>query len=207
MAHSSYINENPTEFPESNERLEFLGDAIIGAAVASELYRRFPNWPEGELTQARSLLVRGETLTDVAKRLCLGRNLYMGKGEEAAGGRERPTNLASALEALVGAVLIDLGYDAASSMVLRLLSQELETVGENRVLKSPKSILQEIIQGKSISLPVYTVAKLKHSGQIHQFTANVTVDGKTMGIGTGSRKSQAEEEAAAAALKALEAMS
>ena len=203
LAHSSYHNENPGSLTGSNERLEFLGDAIISAAVAHELYRCFPDWPEGQLTQARSVLVRGEALTAVAERLHLGKHLYMGKGEEAAGGRERPTNLAAALEAVVGAVLLDQGYEEANKLVLRLLSPELEAVGQSRALKSPKSTLQEVVQGKGLSPPAYEIVEVTASEHQRQFTAEVTVGGQVIGHGTGGRKSQAEQEAAAAALKAM----
>ena len=204
LAHSSYFNENPGSLAGSNERLEFLGDAIISAAVAHELYRRFPDWPEGQLTQARSVLVRGEALTAVAKRLNLGKHMYMGNGEEEAGGRERPTNLAAALEAVVGAVLLDQGYEEASKLVLRLLAPELEAVGQSQALKSPKSILQEVVQGKGLPPPAYEIVQVTGSEHQRQFTVEVTIDGQVIGQGTGGRKSQAEQEAAAAALKAMD---
>lgn len=203
LAHSSYLNENPGTFPQSNERLEFLGDAVVGAAVADELYRRHPEWSEGELTQARSSLVRGETLARVADRLDLGRHLYMGRGEAADGGRQRPTNLAAALEALVGALFLDQGYDTARQLVLRLLSEELPTLDGPDALKNPKSTLQETVQGRGLPPPSYKVVGVSGEEHAPRFTVEVTVAGRVVGRGAGGRKSQAEQDAADDALRTL----
>ena len=204
LSHSSYLNENPGVLPESNERLEFLGDALIGAVVAHELFRINPSWSEGELTQARSALVRGDTLADVAESLNLGHHLYMGKGEEEGGGRQRPTNLAAVFEALVGALFLDQGYEAASDFVLRVLLPELSTLGQQAALKSPKSVLQEAVQARGMPPPSYRIVEVKGSDHARSFTAEVTVAGQVLGRGAGGRKSLAEQEAAAEALKALE---
>ena len=204
LVHSSYLNEFPGAFPQSNERLEFLGDAVIGAVVAEELYRRRVQWTEGQLTEARSSLVRGETLALVADRLEIGRHLHMGRGDEAAGGRERPTTLAAALEALVGALLLDQGYDAARDMVLRMFSPELSTLGDRDAASNPKSTLQEAVQGRGLAPPTYRIVESSGEDHARQFTAEVTVGGEVLGRGTGPRKSLAEREAAAAALNALQ---
>ena len=111
--HSSYLNENPGQFPESNERLEFLGDALIGLVIAHEVYSRFPDRQEGELTTLRSSLVRDDTLARIAESMRLGDRLLLGRGEDAGGGRGRPSNLAGAFEALVGALLLDQGFHGA----------------------------------------------------------------------------------------------
>ena len=203
LAHSSYLNEHPGAVPESNERLEFLGDALIGAIVADELYRRYPLWPEGGLTQARSALVRGDALARVAEGLDLGRRLYMGKGEDAAGGRERPSNLAAALESVVGALFLDQGYDATRDLVLRLFSRELSALGERTVPQNPKSTLQETVQARGMAPPSYRIVEAEGSDHSPWFTAEVSVDGKVVGRGTGARKSQAEQAAAAEALEAM----
>ena len=203
LAHSSYLNEHPGAVPESNERLEFLGDALIGAVVADELYRRYPLWPEGGLTQARSALVRGDALALVAEGLDLGRRLYMGKGEDAAGGRERPSNLAAALESVVGALFLDQGYDATRDLVLRLFSRELSALGEQTVPQNPKSTLQETVQARGMAPPSYRIVEAEGSDHSPRFTAEVSVDGKVVGRGTGARKSQAEQAAAAEALEAM----
>ena len=115
FVHGSYLNENPDDFGESNERLEFLGDALIGLVIAHEVYDRFPERQEGELTALRSALVRGDTLAQTAASLRLGQFMFMGEGEEASGGRERQSTLAAVFEALVGAVLLDKGYDRRKS--------------------------------------------------------------------------------------------
>ena len=203
LAHSSYLNENPGVFPESNERLEFLGDALIGAIVADELYRRHPGWPEGELTDARSAVVRGETLAGVAARVELGRHLYMGRGEEAGGGRERPSNLAAVLEALVGALYLDQGYQAARDFILGVFSPELSTLGQRVVPKNPKSALQETVQAMGLDAPTYEIVDVSGADHSRRLTAEVKVDGRVLGRGTGARKSQAEGNAAAEALEAL----
>ena len=141
FVHSSYINENPGVLPESNERLEYLGDAILGLAVAHELYRRYPTKQEGDLTNLRSALVRGDTLAEVAQSLHLGEYLVMGVGEDAGGGRERRSNLAAVFEALVGAVLEDRCYEAAEAFVLKVLARQLNSVEELGRGKNAKSAL------------------------------------------------------------------
>ena len=203
LVHSSYLNENPGAFSEPNERLAFLGDALIGVVAAEELYRRYPQWSEGQLTQARSALVRGETLAGLAERLGLGHHLYMGRGEEAGGGRERPTNLAAVLEALVGALFLDQGYEAARDWFLSISLAELSTLGEQSAPTNPKSSLQELVQGKGLDAPSYRITEAAGEDHARQFTAEVSVDGRVEGRGTGARKSQAEQAAAAEALAAI----
>ena len=204
LAHSSYLNENPGAFALSNERLEFLGDAVIGMAVAGELYRLHPEWSEGELTEARSALVRGDTLARAAKSLRLGHYQYLGKGEEAAGGRERASNLAAAFEALVGALFLDQGYEAAHDFAIGALAPELSGLRHQRSLKSPKSVLQEAVQVGGDQPLSYRIVEESGSHHDRAFTAEVTVGGRVVGRGTGARKSLAEEEAAAGALRAME---
>ena len=203
LVHSSSLNEAPGRFAESNERLEFLGDALIGLVVANEVYRRYPDRPEGELTALRSDLVRGETLARTATSLDLGQQLSMGRGEEAGGGRERPSNLAAAFEALVGAMFLDRGYEVAREFVLRALSQELSDLGERRPAKNPKSALQELVQSGGGPPPEYRVASVTGKDHARQFTVEVVLSGRVMGSGTGRRKSEAEQAAAAKALTAL----
>jgi len=205
LTHSSFLNENPGSADESNERLEFLGDAVIGLAVAEALYSAYPNWHEGQLTQARAALVREETLAEVATEVELGAQLRMGRGEEAGGGRNRPSNLSAGLEAVVGAAFLDSGYDAARDLVLRLLSAHLTTVGDSTATSNPKSVLQESVQGRQLPPPSYEI--VSEAGQDHDrtFMAEVTVDGKVIASGVGKRKAQAEQAAASNALAAIEA--
>ena len=204
LIHSSYLNENPGASIQSNERLEFLGDSIIGAVVAHDLYQRYPKWTEGELTIARSALVNGETLADVAESLKLGRYLNVGKGEDTGGGRERPTNLEAVLEALVGALFLDRGYDAARDFVLRFFSTEMSVLDRRSVVRNPKSALQEAVQNKGRFMPSYEIVEVSGKEHAPLFTVEVVIDGRVLGRGTGVRKSQAEQAAAAEALKVME---
>ena len=130
LTHSSYFNENPLTANGSNERLEFLGDAVIGQIVAEELHNSHPGWDEGKLTEARSIIVRESALADVAQQICLGQHLLMGHGEDSAKGRTRPSNLSAALEALTGALFIEFGYEIARQVVLELLADHIMGVGD-----------------------------------------------------------------------------
>ena len=203
LTHGSYLNEHPQASLESNERLEFLGDAIIGLAVAEEVYRLFPELPEGQLTAIRSALARGETLARVADSLGLGDHLSMGRGEEASGGRRRPSNLAAAFEAVVGALFIDRGYEVARDFVMHALGDELAAASQRRVLKNPKSLLQELVQGKGEGIPSYRVTETINQSDRYRFHAEALVSGEVVGRGVGRRKSLAEQEAAKDALNAL----
>ena len=203
LVHSSYLNENPETSPESNERMEFLGDALIGLVIADRLYQMFPESAEGELTTLRSQLVRGETLARTGNSLGLGQYLLMGVGEESGGGRHRPSNLAGAFEAVAGALLLDEGYEAAGAFVLRALSQELAAAGRARPQQNPKSLLQELVQGTGADPPYYRIVELAGADHTRRFTAEVVVSGEVMGRGAGPRKSLAEQEAAKEALKAV----
>ena len=204
LVHSSYFYENPGAFAESNQRLEFLGDAVIGVAVAEQLFRRNPAWSEGELTHVRSTLVSGETLSEVARRLDLGRELYMGKGADGVGTRDRSSCLAAALEAVVGAVFLEQGYGPASDLVSRLIPVEDGRAAEEAVPQNAKSALQELLQGRGKTAPSYLTAKSGGTEHEPVFTAAVRLRGRVLGRGTGSSKADAEREAAAEALEALE---
>ena len=203
LTHKSYLNESGGEAKVSNSRLEFLGDAVLGLIVAEELYRLYPEWLEGRLTEARSVLVRGDTLADVAEELGLGMYLCVGKGEEKAGGRERPSNLAAAFEALVGAIFLDQGFDVAKDFVLRELDSKISNLDSKGEWKSAKSILQEAVQSKGLDPPTYTTASIEGEDPLRKFKVQVDVDGQILGCGLGTRKSQAEERAAGQALKRL----
>ena len=205
LTHPSYVNEHPDEAVGSNQRLEFLGDAFIGLAVAREVYRRHPQLDEGVLTELRSHVVRGQTLASVARRLKLGEHLLLGQGEADSGGRDRDSNLAAVLEALVGAVLVDQGYRAAQRFVLRVLKPELVLVGPRRVPRDPKSQLQERMQHDGRTAPRYEVMSTEGPAHRRLFTVRVVVDGKVVSTGEGGRKVDAERQAAVEALKGMEA--
>ncbi len=204
LVHSSFLNENPGVFTESNERLEFLGDAIIGSAIAAELFSTYDSWPEGMLTSGRASLVQGDTLARVAGRLGLGEYLQMGKGEEAAGGRNRSNNLAATFEAVVGAYFLDCGYDEAAVLVLRLVEPELSELTQQGAYPNPKSSLQEAIQARGQTAPSYRIVKVEGQDNARRFTAEVVVNGEPIGTGTGSRKALAERAAADDALKTID---
>ena len=201
LIHSSYLNEYPGTAPASNERLEFLGDAVLGFVVAEKLYQDFPGLAEGEMTRIRSALVRGETLAQVARRLKLGDYLYLGKGEEAGGGRGKPANLSGALEAVIAAIYLDRGLTVTRKLVLRWLAEELqEVVGQGKGVDY-KSQLQEIIQSEYRSSPSYRTVQAAGPDHDKLFTVEVMIGDKVLGRGAGKSKKLAEMEAARDALE------
>ena len=204
LVHGSFVNENPGARIDSNERLEFLGDAVIGSVVARELYEMHPGWSEGQLTQARTAIVRGDTLAALARRLRLGDHILFGRGEQESGGPRRDSNLAGALEAVAGAIFLDQGYDAVRSFVVTHLADDLTTSGSRGLSKSAKSRLQEAVQAQGLPPPAYEIVHVSGKDHARHFTAQVLVDGKPAGRGTGPRKSQAEQAAATEALAALD---
>lgn len=203
LTHSSYINENPDFSLADNERLEFLGDALLSFVVAEKLCQRFPHLAEGQLTEIRISLVRQETLAQLATALGLGDYLFLGKGEESTGGRQRQTNLADAFEALIGAVFLDQGIAAASDFVLSQLDGQLRKIEAGEMGKNYKALLQEFTQAKYKQLPTYHV--LEASGPAHDkdFSVEVRLDGNILGTGSGKSKRAAEMEAAHAAWETL----
>lgn len=203
LVHSSYINENPPSAVNHNERLEFLGDAVLDFIVAGRLYREFPDLAEGEMTKARAALVRRETLARIADAIKLGDFLYMGKGEESSGGRSKVPNLAGALEAVIAAIYLDQGIAIAGEVVDRLLAEEWRKMTSHGADIEYKSRLQEMVQSRYREAPVYRL--VSETGPDHDkvFTVEVIVNGKTQGVGTGKSKKLAETAAAHKALEAL----
>ena len=206
LVHPSYLNELPSadKAVGSYQRMEFLGDAVLGVTIALELYQEFPNLDEGELTKLRSSLVRGRTLAQVAFRLGLGQQLKLGKGEESTGGRQRESNLAAALEALVGAVFVDRGFDKTRKFILEMMHEELGMVLKGELAEDPKSRLQELAQGMGESPPVYRVTEAVGPDHAKGFAVEVVINGTVMGVGHGMRKVDAEKSAAQEALIRLE---
>jgi ribonuclease-3 len=194
--HSSYINENPSCQLLDNERLEFLGDALLSFIVAEKLYHEFPHFGEGELTEIRILLVRQETLAQLALALKLGDYLHLGKGEEATGGRERQTNLADVFESLVGAIFLDQGLDAARDFVLSNFGSRLERVRAEGIWRNYKALLQEFTQAKFRQLPTYRVVEVSGPDHDKGFTVEVVLGDRVLGVGSGKSKRAAEMEAA-----------
>jgi len=203
MVHSSYINESPEFAPVSNERLEFLGDAVLGQVIAEKLYSDYPHFSEGEMTKLRSALVSRSTLARIARNIGLGNYLYLGKGEEASGGRNKPTNLAGALEAVMAAVFLDQGLATAKDFILRLLNKEIQKVVSQGVQTDYKSQLQEFIQSKQQQTPTYYVVEAEGPVHDRKFTVEVRVDNSVLGKGSSKSKKAAEAEAARSALEHL----
>jgi len=203
LTHSSYANENPGVAPASNERLEFLGDSILGLIVAENLYRDFPGMSEGEMTRLRSILVKQETLARVAESIKLGNYLYLGKGEEASGGRDKPANLARALEALIAAVYLDHGSAVTEQLVLEILDAEfLKTLYQGTIIDY-KSQLQELLQAKMQQTPVYNLIETQGPDHDKKFTVEVRLGNDVLANGIGRSKKKAETEAARIALENL----
>ncbi|MCL6644588.1 MAG: ribonuclease III [Dehalococcoidia bacterium] len=202
LTHSSYLNENPGT-PASNERLEFLGDAILGFVVARLLFERCPEAGEGELTRIRAEIVRGSTLAQAAARIGLGQYLILGRGEEAAGGRTRERNLAGALEALVGAVYLDRGLRAAAALIRRLLREEIDQAIREGVRPDAKSSLQHLAQARWHEPPEYVTVEHTADAPARRFVVEVKVAGQPLGRGEGRSKREAQQRAAQAALEGL----
>ena len=204
LIHTSYLNENPGIDLGSNERLEFLGDAALGVVVAQQLYNEYPDVDEGKLTELRAHLVRRDTLARAAARFELGEYLQLGRGEEAAGGRRRPTNMARAYEAVVGAIFLDSGIASVRAFVRRSLKDELQALRKKGMPHDPKSRLQEVIQSRWQTTPAYKLLKTEGPDHARRFTVQVMVSGKPLGVGEGRSKQMAEKEAAQHALDKLE---
>lgn len=201
LTHKSCLNENP-DLVESNERLEFLGDAILEFVITETLYKSFPDKQEGYLTSLRANLVNTQNLAEVAKKLNIGGLIHLSKGEEDGGGRENPSLLSDTVEAIIGALYLDQGLTKVEEFIKANLVTEIPDK-VTKPLKDPKSRFQEYIQAKGYPAPKYTV--LRQSGPDHDrdFVVQVQIEGKVMGEGVGKSKSQAEQEAAKKALSFL----
>jgi ribonuclease-3 len=200
LTHSSYLNENPCEVTSDNERLEFLGDAVFDLLAGEELYLRFPTAREGELTAMRAALVRTDALARAARRIDLPGHLFLGRGEEASGGRYRAANLCAALEAVIGAIYLDQGLDAARRLMHRLLGDAIDAL-DRVAMRDPKSLLQEQVQARIHCTPVYRTVAETGPDHAKEFVVEVLVDGRVVGTGKGPSKQAAEQAAARAALE------
>lgn len=201
LAHSSYANERWHDSLMSNERLEFLGDSILGMTVADHLYRNFPNRPEGELTRMRADMVCEKTLANVANRIGLGQHLLLGHGEEQGGGRGRESILADAVESVIAACYLDGGFEPAAAFIRSFILCDVPVERLHNV--DYKTNLQELVQRKKDQILTYTL--IGESGPDHQKEFRVAVDlnGKQVGEGVGRSKKRAEQEAARAAIEML----
>jgi ribonuclease-3 len=204
LNHSSYANEHRDAHMNSNERLEFLGDSVLGFVTAEFLFTQHPDAPEGELTRIRAALVCEQSLYEVARKLDLGQYLKLGRGEEAGGGRERTSILADATEAVFAAVYLDGGIAAASALIHRvLLDAEQEEVVEER-RRDYKTALQELVQRRSDQVLSYRMVGEQGPDHAKTFLAEVLLNGEAIGSGSGHSKKEAEQAAAKAALAALD---
>jgi len=201
LAHSSYANERWHNSLMSNERLEFLGDSILGMVVAEHLYRNFPDRPEGELTRMRADMVCETSLATIADKIDLGRHLMLGHGEARLGGRNRASILADAVESVIAASFLDGGMEAARGFIERFVLTNVPVKRMQNV--DYKTMLQELVQQKKNQVLSYTL--VGESGPDHDklFEVEVSLNGKVVGSGTGSSKKRAEQAAAQSTLAAL----
>ena len=187
-----------------NERLEFLGDSILNGVIARQLYDRFPDLPEGDLTRLRANLVRQDSLHQLALKLSLGSHLRLGEGELKSGGAKRPSILADAVEALFGATWLDAGYDAASAMIVRLYGEMLTAIVPGKPVKDAKTRLQEYLQGRRLPVPRYTLTGTDGEAHAQHFKMACEIDAlKIRTEGNGGSRRAAEQMAAQSALERL----
>ncbi|MBI4494235.1 MAG: ribonuclease III [Chloroflexi bacterium] len=205
LVHKSYVNERSELNLVSNERLEFLGDAVLGAVTAHLLYERYPAASEGDLTLLRAALVRQSTLAEWARKVDLGTYVLVGKGEARGGGRERSALLAQTFEAVIGAIYLDRGFACALRVLRRFLFEEPELKGEGKRVLDPKSYLQQLVQARFSVMPEYRVVEVRGPGHSPIFTVEVAA-GPMRARGTGRTKQAAEQAAAQAGLEQLEAL-
>ena len=202
LTHPSVAHEANTAMAH-NQRLEFLGDAVLQLVLTRELYEKFPAFDEGPLTKARAKLVNRRTLAEHARALGLGAHLILGHGEETHGGRERPSALADAFEALLGAIFLDGGFDAAREFILREFSPAFGKLSVLPTLENPKGELQELLQARSPLAPEYQTVSATGPDHDRVFECTVQHDGVELARGSGKSKKAAESDAALAALKKL----
>ncbi len=203
LLHRSYLNENPQELLESNERLEFLGDAVLDQIISRRLYDDYPAAGEGWLTEVRSLLVRNETLAFLAEQYGLGSYIVLGKGIDAQNGRAQPAILGRTFEALIGAIYIDGGIGSARRFVLRALAAELDAIAIAGFERDPKTLLQEACQSRWHATPTYHTIDERGPAHAREFTVLVRLQDRDLATGEGKSKQAAEKLAAEAALRSL----
>lgn len=200
LTHRSALNEHKNESTESNERLEYLGDAVLELITTEFLYKAMPDAPEGKMTAIRSALVKTTTLSQVGKELNLGKLLFLSKGEEISGGRENEALTANTVEAVIGALYLDQGLEKARDFITEHILSRFDEVMQKKLYKDAKSSLQEEVQACGFEAPIYQV--LHEDGPDHDksFTVAVFVGGKQVGEGLGKSKQLAQQVAAAQAL-------
>ena len=202
LTHSSYANDCQLGY--NNERMEFLGDAVLSLVSAQYLYERYPDWPEGDLSKLRSSLVCTQSLSDFAREIDLGNYLLLGRGELKTGGSDRSSNLENAFEALIAAIYLDGGMEPAKRHVMNFVLRELKHT-DDEVFKDYKTALQELLQGQGLPSPEYQTLAEEGPAHLRIFTVAVYTQGQEAGRGSGNSKKRAEQAAAGEALKRLRA--
>jgi ribonuclease III len=203
FTHSSHARERGLDELATNQRLEFLGDAVLDLVFAAHLYATCPGMPEGDLTRLKAAVVRKSALASIARRLDLGRHILLGRGEEATGGRRKASLLADVVEALIGAIFLSNGYSASRDFVLTHFRTMLEDVEARDSLRDHKSLLQEVLQASAMPPPRYRVIRTEGPPHDRWFTVEACHDGTVIGTGDGSTKRAAEQEAAEEALSTI----
>ena len=201
LTHASWLHEHPEDAPGHNERLEFLGDAVISLVISEALYTRHPDDDEGDLSARRAVIVSTSGLARLAGRIDLGAALFLGEGESRRSGRRRPTLLASSFEAVVGALYLDLGFEAVRDWLTELAAPELSADGPILALKSPKSRLQEFTQQRTGGRPSYHLVEVTGPDHEKTFRVEVSIAGEVVGVGEGPSRRTAETAAASQALE------
>jgi len=201
LTHSSYANEGANKHSESNERLEFLGDSLLGMSVALLIYKSKPELSEGQMTKLRAQLVCERSLAALAAQLDLGEYMLLGRGEQSGGGRSRPSILSDALEAVIAAIYLDGGYEPVENLISSFFSSQINAPIES--VTDFKTQLQEMIQCKSGQTLAYELSGVQGPDHQKSFTVEVKLNGKTIGTGTGKSKKGAEQEAAKTAVKKI----
>lgn len=200
LTHRSALNEKNASAEVSNERLEFLGDAVLELATTKFLFNKYPQEPEGILTAYRSALVKTETLATVALELSLGEKLHMSKGEEATGGRTNVGILADTTEAFLGALYLDQGFDVVVKLLEEILFPNIDEIIKKKLYRDSKSYLQEVVQALGFDTPTYEVITEVGPDHNKEFTVSVSVSGSVVAKGTGKSKQNAQQDAARKAL-------
>ncbi len=203
LTHKSFPNENRCLSLKDNERLEFLGDSVLSLAISTHIFKEFPEHPEGELAKMRAVLVSAPVLAELAQNLSLGDYLFLGKGEEMTGGRERDSILADTMEAIFGALYLDKGFKAASQLIIKLFAEDIEYAAEGKHIQDYKTMLQEVVQKDGNDRPEYEVTDEKGPDHNKTFVVEVMLNEDNLGSGQGSSKKEAEQEAAKVALHRL----
>ena len=203
LTHKSHLNEAENKKLPSNERLEFLGDAVLSLVTSKFLYQKFPNLEEGDLTNLRASLVNTQTLAIVSGKINLGEYLLLSRGEEEGGGRTNPGILADTFEALIGALYLDDGLETAADFISKNLFPQLKEIISSESIRDYKSLLQEKVQRQKKVAPLYRVLKTEGPAHKRIFSIGVYIDNQEYGQGTGHSKQEAEQEAAKMALEKL----